>query len=143
MNVPDIVGAIESVGVAFELDGQKVRVRYPDDERRSELAEQIAVLRQRRDEVAAYLKERGNIPPMPSGVRLVRWILKEPPIAIETCAVVTDPGLFARATLAQLQASLANPKRRVGWSVPQLIERLAQVGVAVVLEIDKSSGHGS
>ncbi len=76
--------------------------------------------------------------PMPEGVRLVRWKLKEPPIAMETCTVVTDPARFASTTLAQLKAALANPGRWVGWSVPQLIDRLAQVGVTVALEIDKS-----
>jgi hypothetical protein len=44
--------------------------------------------------------------------------------------------LFASTTLEQLRVALANPKRWVGWSVSQLIERLAQVGVTVVLEND-------
>jgi len=71
---------------------------------------------------------------MPTGVRLINWNLKEPPIAIDICSVVTDPPLFARSTLEQLGAALAEPKRWVGWSVPQLIDRLAQVGVIVALE---------
>ena len=75
---------------------------------------------------------------VPRGVHLVRWDLREPPVAIDTCSVVTDSGLFARTTLEQLRAALANPKRWVGWSVPQLIDRLAQVGVTVALETDKS-----
>jgi hypothetical protein len=33
--------------------------------------------------------------------------------------------------------ALAEPKRWVGWSVPQLIDRLAQVGVTVTLESEK------
>jgi hypothetical protein len=76
---------------------------------------------------------------MPPGVRLISWNLKEPPIAIETCTVVTDPARFASTALAQLEAALANPRRWVGWSVPQLLDRLAQVGVTVALGIDKSS----
>jgi hypothetical protein len=47
---------------------------------------------------------------------------------------VTDPAVFARTTLEELRVALDNPKRWVGWSVAQLIERLAQVGVSVVLE---------
>lgn len=74
------------------------------------------------------------VSPIPPGVRLIEWKLKEPPVAIETCAVVTDSGLFARTTLEQLRVALAEPKRWVGWSVPQLIDRLAQVGVSVALE---------
>ncbi len=69
-----------------------------------------------------------------AGVRVINWSLKEPPVAIETCAVVVDPALFARTTLEQLGLALANPKRWMGWTVSQLIERLAQVGVSVALE---------
>jgi hypothetical protein len=137
MNVAEKVAEIEAAGVTFRLDGEKVRVCYPDEERRAELAEQIAALRDLRDEVAAYLKSRSRIPPMPEGVRLVRWELKEPPVAIETCTVVADPARFASTTLAQLRAALANSGRWVGWSVPQLIDRLAQVGVSVVLESEE------
>ena len=68
-----------------------------------------------------------------AGVRMISWNLKSPPVLIEASAVVTDPALFARATLEQLRAALDNPKRWVGWSVAQLIERLAQVGVSVAL----------
>jgi hypothetical protein len=138
MNVAEKVAQIEAAGVTFRLDGEKVRVCYPHEERRTELAEQIAALRDRRDEVAAYLKSQSQIPPMPRGVRLVRWELKEPPVAIEYHAVVTDPGKFARATLEELRERLENPGRGVGWSVPQLIDRLAQVGVIVALGIDRS-----
>jgi hypothetical protein len=106
MNVAEKITQIEAAGVAFRLDGEKVRVWYPDEERRAELAEQVAALRDRRDEVAAYLKSRSRIPPMPEGVRLVRWELKEPPVAIETCTVVTDPARFASTTLAQLKARI-------------------------------------
>jgi hypothetical protein len=66
-------------------------------------------------------------------VKLIRWNLKSPPVAIETCVVVTDPALFARTTLEQLRTALAQPQRWVGWSVTQLIDRLAQVGVLVMV----------
>jgi hypothetical protein len=71
---------------------------------------------------------------MPSCVRLIEWNLKAPPIVIEASALVTDPCLFARTTLEQLRIVLAEPKRRVGWTAPQLIDRLAQLGVLVTLE---------
>jgi hypothetical protein len=129
-----VVNKVEAAGVAFRLEGEKVRVSYPDDERRKELAAQIALLREQRAEVAAYLKTRNAIPPMPKGIRLISWNLKDPPVAIETCAVVTGPALFACTTLEQLRIALAHPRRWVGWSVPQLIDRLAQVGAVVALE---------
>jgi hypothetical protein len=135
VNVADIVSEVEAAGAAFRLDGEKVRVSYPDDERRRELAKQIALLRDHRTEVAAYLKARGAETPMPKGVRLLNWNLKEPPVGIESCAaVVIDPALFARTTLEQLRIALSQPKRWVGWTIPQLVDRLAQVGVHVVLE---------
>ena len=76
----------------------------------------------------------GPTPSKSAGIRVVEWKLKEPPVAVETCAVVTDTALFARSTLEQLRIALAQPKRWVGWSVPQLVDRLAQVGVRVTLE---------
>ncbi len=139
MTVVDIVSEIEAAGIALRLDGGKVRVWYPDDERREELAEQVAFLREHRVEVAAFLKARSTVPAMPHGVRLIQWNLKEPPVVVEMCAIVTDPALFARTTLEQLRLALANPKRWVGWTVPQLIDRLAQVGVTVMLETSESS----
>jgi hypothetical protein len=93
-------------------------------------------LRKRRNEVFAVLQQRNTAPPMPPGVRLVEWKLKEPPVAIETCAVVINPALFARRTLQQLRTAIKNPRRWVGWSIPQLIGRLGQVGVTVTLETD-------
>ena len=136
MSVSETLGEIEAAGIALRLDGEKVRIWFPEPQQREELAGQVALLRAHRDEVAEFLRKRAAIPPMPPGVHLVKWNLKEPPVAIETCAVVTDPGLFASTTPAQLRAALANPKRWVGWSVPQLIDRLAQVGVTVALETE-------
>jgi hypothetical protein len=71
---------------------------------------------------------------MPPGVRLVKWSLKKPPIAIEYHPVVTNPAKFAGATLGELRERLTNPRRKYGWSVLQLIDRLAQVGMTVAVE---------
>jgi hypothetical protein len=103
-------------------------------ELREELKGQVAFLRAHRDEVSAFLRERANSPAMLPGAHLVSWNLKEPPIAIEVCSIVTNSVLFARTTLEQLRIALAHPKQWVGWSVPQLIDRLAQVGVMVEIE---------
>jgi len=103
------------------------RSQAEDAEARGLLAE----LRERKPEVTDLLQVRAATP---SGVRIIGWNLKEPPIAIEYHAVVTDPAKFAGATLGELRERLANPKRKYGWTVPQLIDRLAQVGVKVALE---------
>jgi hypothetical protein len=134
MSVSQVLGEVDAAGIALRLDGEKVRIWFPEHRQREELARQVAFLRAHREEVTAFLWTRAVVLAMPPGVRLLAWNLKKPPVAIETCAVVTDSALFARTTLEQLRRALAHPKRRVGWSVPQLIDRLAQVGVIVALE---------
>jgi hypothetical protein len=124
---------VETLGVELRMEAEKVVMRFPAEELRNELSGQLAFLRTHRHEVMNFLRERAVIPLMPRGVRLVEWNLKEPPVAIEVYAVVVNPSLFARTTLAQLGIVLAEPSRWVGWTVPQLIDRLAQVGVAVEL----------
>jgi hypothetical protein len=71
------------------------------------------------------------IPPMPPGTVLASWELKPAPVTIGPGETVTDPAKFARGCLEQLRNALANPRRRAAWTVPQLIERLALVGVMV------------
>jgi hypothetical protein len=134
VRVDEALGDIEQAGVGLRLDGDRVRIRFLKPEQREELACQVAFLRVHRDEVAKVLKSRLSVPRMPPRVNLVRWDLKRPPVGIETSAVVTDPALFARTTLEQLRLALAKPTRWVGWSVPQLLDRLAQVGVIVALD---------
>lgn len=74
-------------------------------------------------------------PPMPMGVRLIRWALQAPPIALDVCSVVTEPERFAKSELALLRAKLQNPRSWTGWTVAQHIDRLRQVGV--IVEVDR------
>jgi hypothetical protein len=134
MRVSDVVCQIEADGAALRLNGERIRIWFPQPELRGELAGKVSFLRAHREEVVEFLRARHTVPVLPLGVRLVSWNLKNPPVAIETCAVVTDPALFAHTTLEQLRITLAEPRRWVGWSVPQLIDRLAQVGVVVMVE---------
>jgi hypothetical protein len=62
-------------------------------------------------------------------------------VAIESCAIVIHPAIFVQTTLAQLGAALANPKCWAGWTVLQLLDRLAQVEVVLVLEPDDQSAN--
>jgi hypothetical protein len=125
----EIVSRLEATGGKLTLDGERIRYSIPsgDAEARGLLAE----LRERKPEVTGLLRVRAAMHP---SVRLVAWNLKDPPIVIEYHAVVVDPAKFVRATLGELSERLTNPKRKYGWSVPQLIDRLAQVGVIVALE---------
>jgi hypothetical protein len=126
----EAVAEAEALGVRFRLDGDRVRARLPDDEQ-GRLAAVLKRLRENRDGVAELLRRRASVPPFPPGVSLVEWNPKQPPIAIETCAVVVDVHLFISSTLLQLDAALTHRKRWVGWSVAQLVDRLRQVGVVV------------
>lgn len=129
MNVAEnVVERIEGVGGVLAVNGERIHVRLPED-----AAHLLEELRAHKDEVLSLLRKREEIPVMPLGVRLISWKLKEAPIAIESCAIVTDPDLFARSTLEQLRTALSQPKRWVGWTGPQMIDRLAQVGVIVSL----------
>jgi hypothetical protein len=132
MSVLDMVSEIEAAGIALRLDGEKVRVWYPNEERRAELAEQIALLRNHRAEVVAYLRARISVPPMPDGVRLVRWRPKPAPIALTRVEIVTDVPRFVTMTLLELKASLAGNRWLAGNRSPrELIDRLDECGVLV------------
>jgi hypothetical protein len=140
MGVIEIVAQLESAGGTLQLAGSQIRYRIPADDSRTR--DFVLQLRGHRQEVAAFLKERNGEPQMPTGVRLLGWNLKKAPVAVETCAVVTDTALFARSTLEQLGTALAQRSRWVGWSVPQLIDRLAQVGVTVKLAAEENNLAG-
>jgi hypothetical protein len=124
-----LIERIEAAGGVLAIHGDRIRCRLPE-----EATPLLEELRTRRDEVLLLLRERSAAPTMPLGLRLVQWNLKDPPILIESSAIVTDSEAFARTTLEQLRLALENPKRWVGWSATQLIERLSQVGVLVVLQ---------
>jgi hypothetical protein len=86
-----------------------------------------------RESVDPGLTQGFAVPPMPPHIRLVNWNPNEAPIAIDSCTVVVDVALFIKTTLEQLTAALIDDKRWVGWSVPQLADRLRQAGVVIEL----------
>jgi hypothetical protein len=135
VTVVDVVSEVEAAGVEFRLEGEKVHVWYPSDERREELSSQIELLRDKRTEVAAYLKIRSAMPSMPEGVRLVRWEPKLAPVVLTRFAVVTDVSKFISSTLLELKAALSGKQWLAGnWSVGELVDRLEQCGVLVQIE---------
>jgi hypothetical protein len=85
--------------------------------------------------VALEKTTQSSPPPMPKGVRLLRWAPQLPPVAIESWAIVNDVPKFIQTTLCQLQAAMAGTNWLAGnWSVRELVERLEQVGVKVSVE---------
>jgi hypothetical protein len=130
------VAAAEAVGIQLRLNGDRIQARLPDGDNRH-LSEILDRLRINREQVAAVIRERAKVPPMPPHTRLVNWNPIAPPVMIENYSIVVDVPLFIRSTLGQLGVLLGDGKRRVGWTVPQILDRLRQVGV--VVEIDKPS----
>lgn len=135
----EVVYQIEAAGALLRLKGEKVTVLLQSEAQRESLANQIGFLRAHQNDLVAWLKARVTASPMPPGIRLLHWQLKEPPVAVEVCAIVTDPALFARTTLEQLSIAISEPNRWVGWTVPQLVDRLHQVGVHVQVESQGAS----
>ena len=81
-----------------------------------------------------------NSPPnclaMPSGVKLLRYEPKKLPVAIDVCTIVTDVSKFIQRELRDLDSRLNLPGTiRGGWSVPQILDRLRQVGVEVEIHL--------
>jgi hypothetical protein len=126
-SIQAILDEMSMRGVAARVEGGTLRLK-PREALDDDL---LARIKEHKPEIIRTL---AAIPPMPEGIHLISWNPKDPPVAIETCAVVTDPPLFARTTIEQLRLALGDPRRWVGWTVSQLIDRLAQVGVSVVLD---------
>lgn len=129
----ECVAEAEALGIRLRLIGDRVRATLPGDHP-DRLTDVVDRMRAHREEVAELLRTRATVPPMPPGVRAHCWNLKVPPIAIDSCSIVTDCDLFARTTLEQLRIALAEPRRWIGWTLPQLIDRLRQVGVDIEIE---------
>jgi len=130
--LPAVVSRLEEVGGRLLLDGDRIRYSIPKGSANARAL--LEIVRMEKQAIVAYLRSRALAPAMPRGVVLMEWTLKEPPVAIETYAVVANSDLFARTTLEQLRIALAEPRRWVGWSVAQLIDRLAQVGVRIMVD---------
>jgi len=60
MSVSDVLGEVEAAGIALRLDGERVRIWYPELHQREELADQVAFLRTHRDEVVEFLRVRNG-----------------------------------------------------------------------------------
>ena len=102
----------------------------------------VTELKHHREELVGLLREEGTPPPMPAGVRLLKWELKNPPIAIIRMGIVSNVPKFVAATLLQLRARLEGKAFLAGnWSLRELVDRLEQVGVAVEIESFQSAGR--
>src|SRR5437899_862494 len=133
----EVIVEAEAMGVRLSLNDGRIKASYSARKEPS-VAAIIERLKANRDQVAEALRRRSEIPQMPSGVRLVAWKLKQPPVVLERRSVVIDTRKFALTTLDQLGAALAGENWAAGnWSVRELVDRLEQVGAIVEL-VDSS-----
>jgi hypothetical protein len=134
--VHDVITEAAALGVKLRLDGRKIQAAVP----RGQMARfrpTVERLRANREELRRVLQQQTTLPNMPAGVRLIEWNLKQPPVLIESNGIVIDPNLFGRRTLEDLGRALSNDAW-VGWSVPQLVDRLRQVGIVVELNCEET-----
>jgi hypothetical protein len=130
-----LIEQVEGAGGVLAWNGERIHVRVPEVE-----AHLLDDLRAHREEVAILLRERQEVPLMPTGVRLVRWEPKPAPVVLTHYAVVTNVRRFVSMTLLELKAAIGGKRWRSGhWSVRDLIDRLEQCGVWVQVESFKSS----
>jgi hypothetical protein len=61
MSVSAVLNEIESAGIALRLDGERIRLWFPEPEQREQFAEEIAFLRAHRGEVAEFLNGRDAV----------------------------------------------------------------------------------
>ena len=133
MTAVEVLQAVEKAGGSLALNRGHIKYAIPRP-----ATWLVSELRQRRGEIVVLLQQRTALPPMPPGVRLVRWAPKEPPVLLQQCSVVIDVEKFISATLAQLRARLEGRDFLAGnWRQRELIERLEQVGVEVEVNDDQ------
>jgi hypothetical protein len=138
MNAPELLEAVQSLGGSLTRSGERIQYALPDS-----ALWLVTELKQHREELIGLLREGETPPPMPRGVRLLKWEPKNPPIAIVRMGIVSDVPKFVAATLLQLQARLEGKDFLAGnWSQRELVDRLEQVGLDVEVESTPIGGEG-
>jgi hypothetical protein len=122
-----LIHAVEARGGILLVDGEDLVIRP-----KSAATPLLEELRRHKAEIIAELARR---PPMPPGVRLIRWEPKTPPVQLPSGSTVVEIELFARTTLQQLDAHLKGKTWLAGnWGLSALLARLEAVGCFVALE---------
>src|ERR1700676_1228401 len=137
MTAIEVLHAVEKAGGSLALNGGQIKYTIPKP-----AVWLVAELKQHREALIGLLRAGGTPPPMPPGVRLLKWEPKKPPIAIVRMGIVINVPHFVAATLSQLQARLEGKDFLAGnWSLRELVDRLEQVGVAVEILSTQSAGR--
>jgi len=81
-------------------------------------------------------------PLLPPGVRLIRYRPKPSPVAVAPVSIVTDVGKFIAAYLADLDYRLRHPDTYACASLPEILAKLAEVGVELATEVPLGPERG-
>ena len=68
MNAPEVLEAVQHSGGFLTLSGERIQYVLPDS-----AVWLVPELKQNRQELIGLLRAAGTPPPMPPGVRLLRW----------------------------------------------------------------------
>jgi hypothetical protein len=137
MNAPELLEAVQNLGGSLTLSGERIQYALPDS-----AVWLVTELKHHREELIGLLRQGGTPPQMPPRVRLLKWEPKNPPIAIVRMGIVSNVPKFIAATLLELRARLEGKDFLAGnWSLPELVDRLEQVGVVVKVENTQSAGR--
>lgn len=134
----EIVRAVEANGGRLSIEDDEFLIIVP---KRAGLPF-VEDLKRHKPEIMAVLRSgmASNVSAsptltMPAGVRLIAYEPKQAPVRLSECSTVTDVDKFIGSTLRQLDAKLSGKSWLAGnWSLSTLLERLAAVGVDVVLD---------
>jgi hypothetical protein len=78
-----------------------------------------------------------NCPPLPMGLRLIRYVPKTPPVKLDDSSSVTNLKTFLDAELRELGARLHSPVQiRGGYGVFAILDRLRQVGLEIEIAVE-------
>ena len=106
MSAAEIIDKITGAGGRIWLSEGKVRASLPEA-----LRPLVTLVQSHKAELIAELSRR---PPMPAGLRLVRWEPRIQPVQLSECEIVLDVDVFIRSTLRQVDARLRGQSWHAG-----------------------------
>jgi len=135
MTASEVLHAVEKAGGSLAVNGGRIKYTIP-----KRAAWLVHELKQNRKDLIGLLREEGAPPPMPPGIRLLKWQPKTLPVVIVRMGIVSNVDKFIDATLRQVRARLEGKDFLAGnWSLRELVDRLEQVGVSVTIESTNAS----
>jgi hypothetical protein len=149
--VIEMITKVEACGGRLWLDEDHIKYSAPKSVL-PEIRPFLHELRAHRDELAAVLRERPsaegvsappNCPPLPQNVRLIRYAPKKPPVAVQPRSIVTDVDKFICAYLRDLRFRLEHPEAYACAPLPEILAKLAEVGLELALETPDVPTKGS